>query len=69
MFCKDIDDIYAAFVTTSPCMTCVKMLLNTRCQYIVYSEEYPHAEAFGLWKKARRQILQIDGGTPVSWAT
>lgn len=38
--CKDVDDVHTCYVTTSPCVTCVKMLMNTSCEKIVFLEEY-----------------------------
>lgn len=53
--CKDVYDIHTCYVTTSPCMTCTKLLLNTGCQRIVFVEEYPHQEARALWESADRR--------------
>lgn len=40
MQCSNIDNIEAIFVTTSPCMHCLKMLMNTNCKHIYFCEEY-----------------------------
>ena len=57
--CRDVHAIRAAFVTTAPCMTCTKLLLNTGCQVIVYGDDYPQAEAaMALWTKAGRAWRQ-----------
>lgn len=42
--CKDIDSIYMAFITTSPCESCAKLLLNTPVEKIYYKEEYEISE-------------------------
>jgi dCMP deaminase len=47
--CADVDEICRAYVTTSPCLTCVKLLMNTNCQHILFRDEYPHKEARELW--------------------
>lgn len=47
--CKDIDAIHSCYVTTSPCMTCTKLLLNTGCQEIFFMDEYPQLAARDLW--------------------
>lgn len=52
--CRDVYDIYTAYVTASPCITCVKLLLNTACERIVFIDEYPHVEAKQLWLRGRR---------------
>lgn len=43
--CKDVWDIHTIYCTTAPCITCVKMFLNTSAQRIVYVHDYPQAEA------------------------
>lgn len=53
MFCPDIMKIHACYVTASPCVTCVKMLLNTSCKEIHFLEDYPHPAAKDLWTKTR----------------
>jgi dCMP deaminase len=58
--CKDVYEIHTAYVSASPCMTCVKLLLNTSCQCVVFKEEYPHAEAHKLWTSAGREWLKFD---------
>ena len=55
--CHDVDQIDTAYVTAMPCMTCMKLLLNTSCSRIVYVAEYPHQEAKQLWIKNGRIII------------
>lgn len=57
--CRDVYAIHTAYVTTSPCMTCVKLLLNTTCERIVFVEEYSHPEARRLWESAGRAWKQL----------
>lgn len=52
--CTDVNKIHTCYVTTSPCVTCLKMLLNTSCQRIVFINEYPHSRAKELWVAALR---------------
>lgn len=53
--CRDVQSIATCYVTSSPCVTCVKLLLNTPCQNIVFLEPYAHdADASALWLKANR---------------
>lgn len=59
MFCEDIDQIFYCCTTTFPCMTCIKLLLNTGCQQIVYAADYPHEQARDLWFSAHRTIMRI----------
>lgn len=59
MQCKDVDKIWAAFCTTSPCMHCVKMLANTHCSCIFFREEYAHKEAAKLWTAQNKLWIKI----------
>lgn len=43
--CGDVDQIATAYCTTAPCVHCIKLFLNTSCQRIVFSEDYPHSAA------------------------
>lgn len=58
--CKDVQAIDTCYCTASPCITCVKLLLNTGCQTIVFEEAYPHGEAKDLWVKAGRGWVQAN---------
>lgn len=50
MFCSDIMKIRTAYVTVSPCVHCIKMLMNTGCEHIVFVNDYAHSEAAeNLW--------------------
>ena len=57
--CRDVWEIETCYTTASPCITCVKLLLNTSCQRIVFREEYPHSEARVLWENAGRIWIQL----------
>lgn len=53
--CRDVDRIHYCFATTSPCVTCTKLLLNTNCQVIYALTPYPHDEASKkLWASGNR---------------
>lgn len=56
--CRDVSKIATCYVTTFPCVTCTKLLLNTSCRRIVYVEEYTTSGA-ELWIRARREKLLI----------
>lgn len=57
--CRDCWDIQTCYTTASPCLTCVKLLLNTTCSRVVFSEPYPHTEAEGLWARAGRLWVRM----------
>lgn len=55
MQCRDVDKIAVLFCTHAPCMRCTKMLLNTGCSTLVFSNDLnfePAAES--LWRRAGR---------------
>ena len=47
--CKDVYSIDTCYTTTSPCITCIKLLMNTSCKRIVFLEEYSNIDARDLW--------------------
>ena len=52
----DVKLIETAYCTTAPCIHCIKLLLNTGCQRIVFNQDYPHSDASkALWEKAGRE--------------
>ena len=54
-FCGDIMKIHTCYTTTSPCETCIKMLMNTSCKRIVFLDEYPHPIAKKLWEQQQER--------------
>jgi len=58
--CKDVNNIYACYCTAAPCITCTKLLMNTTCQVIYYTESYP-GSGWELWTESRGPLswLQI----------
>jgi len=68
--CRDVHEIDTVYCTDSPCITCIKLLMNTSCKKIVYLREYPHAQAKKLWLSLNREWVQYSGPTlTVSEAT
>lgn len=60
--CRDVYQIETAYVTTAPCMTCTKLLLNTSCKEIMYVDDYPQAaESKKLWESAGRTWRHYSG--------
>lgn len=57
--CRDINAIYTAYVTASPCIHCTRKLLNTSCQRVVFLDEYPHPQAQEEWLERGRQWICI----------
>jgi deoxycytidylate deaminase len=52
--CRDVDRIRTAYVTLSPCKPCMKLLLNTPCERIVFHEEHTDPWPGEQWRKAGR---------------
>lgn len=57
--CPDIQRIHSLYVTISPCFGCIKLLLNTPCQRIVFVNSYPNPESEIIWKDAGREWIQL----------
>jgi dCMP deaminase len=62
--CPDVRRVHVCYVTHSPCLHCVKLLLNTSCQRIVFNEPYAHdAAARGLWvRSGTSRTWEYQGG-------
>jgi len=48
--CRVPEQIHIIYTTLSPCVTCIKMIMNTSCKRIVFLAEHKHTEAKELWK-------------------
>jgi dCMP deaminase len=59
--CRDPQSIERAYITTSPCITCVKLLLNTSCEAIYFVEPYlsRYAKVKDLWIRGGRQWMPM----------
>ena len=60
--CADVQEIDTCYVTYSPCIQCVKLLMQTSCRHIVFNEPSSHAEkASELWHKVTGRTWQEFG--------
>lgn len=58
--CGRVDMLRTCYVTTCPCMSCLKLLLGTPCERLVYSEPYPGGlAALELWRRSGRRALLL----------
>jgi deoxycytidylate deaminase len=57
--CRDVGAVHAAYLTTTPCISCIKALLASSCKRIIASSEYPHMEARLLWLNSGREWLVV----------
>ena len=47
--CRVPEQIHTIYTTLSPCITCIRMIMNTPCEKIVFIEEHKHKEPRSLW--------------------
>lgn len=58
--CRDVYEIETCYVTVSPCLTCVKLLMNTSCRRIIFRERYAHdTPARLLWEGSHSDRLWV----------
>ena len=59
--CRDPDKIHTCYTSTMPCNNCMKTLLNTSCQRIVYLNDHESGQAVReKWQKTGRYIEKHD---------
>ena len=63
--CPNTSEIHTAYITNSPCITCVKLFMNTKCKRIVFLNEYPQIQPKELWENQGRIWVQLDLETQV----
>ena len=64
-FCPDIMRVETVYVTTAPCVHCVKMLLNTSARRVVFREGYAHDErSRELWTADGTRTWEHHGRAP-----
>lgn len=63
--CRDVYQIHTCYVTTEPCVTCAKLLLNTSCQFIVARDRYPLNGGRSIWRRAGRSWRWSPEETPM----
>jgi dCMP deaminase len=49
--CESIMDIDKIYLTVSPCINCAKLIGNTSCKMVIYSEEYIDKDGINMLKK------------------
>jgi len=49
--CDNVMDIHTIYITTSPCITCAKLIANTGCKVVIYSDEYKDTTGIEMLKK------------------
>jgi dCMP deaminase len=51
--CPDVNVIDTCYATTEPCAHCAKLLLNTGCQRVIFSEPYQQGGGSEQWSRGR----------------
>jgi len=59
LVCRDPEQIETCYTTHAPCLRCTKMLLNTSCEAIVYTNAAFEAPAKALWLAGKRFWHQV----------
>ena len=49
--CRDVMTISTMYLTLTPCITCAKLIANTSCRKVIYSEEYKDDRGAKMLKK------------------
>jgi|13_taG_2_1085334.scaffolds.fasta_scaffold02126_15 dCMP deaminase len=49
--CDDVMDVDIIYLTVSPCINCAKLIGNTSCKMVIYSEEYINKDGINMLKK------------------
>ena len=55
--CDDVMDIHTIYVTTSPCITCAKLISNTSCKRVIYSDIYKDTSGIDMLKKLNIEVI------------
>ena len=66
--CRDTREIWTCAVTTSPCIHCVKLLLNTGCRRIIFRERYSQdGAAMKLWHASCLRFAPVPYDLGPTW--
>ena len=48
--CRVPEQIHTIYLTLSPCISCIRIIMNTSCKRIVFQNEHKHTYAKNMWK-------------------
>ena len=60
--CREVQAIRNCYVTVSPCVSCVKLLLNTSCERIVFRAAYANENGEAARRLWGRDWKELKGG-------
>ena len=49
MQCRVPEQIHSIYLTLSPCISCIRIIMNTPCKRIVFTQEHKHKWAKQMW--------------------
>lgn len=55
--CDNVMDIHTMYLTTSPCITCAKLIANTSCKEVIFAEEYADTTGIDMLMKLGIEVL------------
>ena len=56
--CRVPEQIHTIYTTLSPCVSCIRIIMNTPCIRIIFKKEHGHPEAKLMWiNKARKEWI------------
>ena len=47
--CRVPEQIHTIYLTLSPCVSCIRIIMNTPCRRIVFSNKHKHSYARNMW--------------------
>jgi dCMP deaminase len=65
--CSNVEAAVNCYCTTSPCVSCVKALVNSNIQTIYFIDEYPQSQAKELWLNSNPQRRWLQFKEKVQW--
>ena len=58
--CRVPDEIHTIYITLSPCVSCIRIIMNTPCERIVFLHEHRHHFARDMWTNKERRWEQYE---------
>jgi len=55
--CRVPEQIHTIYITLSPCISCIRIIMNTPCKRIVFGIEHNHPEAKEKWINSGKEWI------------
>jgi dCMP deaminase len=56
--CKNPKEIFSIYLTLSPCINCIRILLNTGADRIIFLNEHKHSEPQKFWEANGKEWIK-----------